>query len=130
MVAKRLKFNKEGCIGCQLCMQACSSMHEGEIIPSKARLTIESYYDQGDIKFERHICILCGICEKQCPFDAITVNEKVMVDFEKCTGCGICAEKCPQDVISIRDNKAIICDTCNGETWCVKFCPHGALKFE
>ncbi len=131
MAVKRLKFQKENCIGCQLCMQACSGMHEGAFIPSKARLSIESYYDKGgDIKIGRHVCNLCGICEKECPFEAITIDEKVSVDFDKCTGCSICVEKCPQHVISMREDKAIICDTCDGETWCVKLCPHGALKFE
>ncbi len=131
MAVKRLKFNKESCIGCQLCMQVCSGVHEGQFIPSKARLQIESYYDKGgDIKVDKHICILCGICAKQCPFDAITVDDKVTVEFDKCTGCGICAEKCPQHVIAIREEKAIICDTCDGEPSCVKTCPHGALKYE
>ena len=44
---KRLKFSKEKCIGCQLCAQVCSAIHEGMYIPSKARIGIETYYDRG-----------------------------------------------------------------------------------
>ena len=62
---KRLKFSKSSCIGCQLCAQVCSAMHEGEFIPSKARINIESYYDKGgDLKYKDSFCILCGICKK------------------------------------------------------------------
>ena len=44
---KRLKFKKAKCIGCQLCAQVCSAYKEGEYIPSKARIAIETYYDKG-----------------------------------------------------------------------------------
>lgn len=132
MAVKRLKFKKENCIGCQLCMQACSGIHAGVYSLNEARLQIESYFvDQGkELKIDKHICILCGKCEKECPFSAIKVNEKVNVDMDTCTGCGVCADKCPTKVIKIRAGKAIICDTCNGDPWCVKMCPHGALSFE
>ena len=51
MATKRLKFNKALCIGCQLCAQVCSAYKEGEYIPSKARLAIETYYDDGSLKY-------------------------------------------------------------------------------
>jgi len=55
---KRLKFNKASCIGCQLCSQVCSAYKEGEYIPSKARIAIETYYDKGTLKYADHYCIL------------------------------------------------------------------------
>ena len=112
---KRLKFDKVKCIGCQLCAQVCSAYKEGEYIPSKARIAIETYYDKGELRYADHFCILCGICAKNCPTGAITKGEYISVDFDKCTGCGICAEKCPKKVVRIRDDKAYICDTCKGE---------------
>ena len=127
---KRLKFKKEKCIGCQLCAQVCSAYKEGAYQPSKSRIFIESYYDDGNLKYQDEYCILCGICVKSCPKDAITMDEYIVVDMDKCEGCGICAEKCPKNVVRIRDEKAIICDTCKGDPNCVKTCPQNALTFE
>ena len=45
-------------------------------------------------------CIACGICEKNCPFDAIHVINDLAVMNEKCTDCGICAQKCPTSAIT------------------------------
>ena len=131
MATKRLKFNKALCIGCQLCAQVCSAYKEGEYIPSKARLAIETYYDDGSLKYKDDFCILCGMCMKACPFEAIDMdNGWIHVDPDKCKGCGLCAKKCPKKGVRIRDKMAYICDTCEGDPNCVKTCPHGALTFE
>ena len=128
---KRLKFDKKKCIGCRLCAQACSAIHEGMFIPSKARIDIESYYVAGGaLKFKDAYCNLCGICEKNCPTKAITLTDKITVNHDVCIGCGTCAAKCPRKVVKIVNKKSYICDTCDGDPMCVKVCPQGALKFE
>jgi dihydroorotate dehydrogenase (fumarate) len=40
-------------------------------------------------------CTLCGICQRVCPYFAITVKESVVVDDSKCFGCGLCESRCP-----------------------------------
>jgi ferredoxin len=106
-------------------------MHEGEYIPSKARIHIESYYDKGgELKYKDSFCILCGICKKQCPVGAISLEEHIVVDQDLCIGCGVCERACPKKVVRIRDEKSYICDTCNGDPACVKICPQNALTFE
>jgi len=106
-------------------------MHEGEYSLSKARIGIMSYYDKGkELKFKEAFCILCGMCAKECPQGAITMDDKITVDHGKCVGCGMCQKACPKDVVRIEDGKSIICDTCGGAPVCVEICPHRALKYE
>ncbi|MHA1679250.1 MAG: 4Fe-4S binding protein [Promethearchaeota archaeon] len=49
-------------------------------------------------------CIGCCRCEKECPKNAIKVdeNEIARVDEINCDGCGICATSCPTGAIEIR----------------------------
>ena len=40
-------------------------------------------------------CRGCTKCVKGCPFDAITMQEKLAVIGAACTNCGVCIEECP-----------------------------------
>ncbi|MBN2056226.1 4Fe-4S binding protein [bacterium] len=43
-------------------------------------------------------CISCGVCEQECPEDAISeVDGRYVIDPELCTDCGTCASICPVD---------------------------------
>jgi len=59
----------------------------------------------------RHLCIVCMMCEKDCPSGCITVlgesregvKGKVLtaynLDFTKCSLCGLCVEVCPTSAL-------------------------------
>ena len=40
------------------------------------------------------MCTACGICEKNCPRNAISVRETFTIDEERCNRCGKCANGC------------------------------------
>ncbi|MDR0518897.1 MAG: 4Fe-4S binding protein [Clostridiales Family XIII bacterium] len=126
---KRLKLEKEKCLGCKLCAVVCSAYKEGAYRPSAARLDIQSHYENGGLVYDDRFCILCGICAKNCPEGAIVQEEYITVDHSKCVGCGTCLEKCPKNAPKIRDKKSYICDTCEGTPNCVRTCPQNALVF-
>jgi len=40
-------------------------------------------------------CTHCRLCEKICPYFAISYDEMILFDKEKCFGCDLCISKCP-----------------------------------
>ena len=40
-------------------------------------------------------CTHCKICEKVCPYFAISYDGKIQFDKDKCFGCDLCITKCP-----------------------------------
>jgi len=45
-------------------------------------------------------CRTCGLCEKQCPADAITMRgERIHFDYNRCIRCYCCVEICPHGAL-------------------------------
>ncbi|NMA66909.1 MAG: 4Fe-4S binding protein, partial [Clostridiaceae bacterium] len=51
------------------------------------------------VKIIKEKCKGCNICVKHCPFDAISMENKLAVIGSACTGCGVCVVKCPFNAI-------------------------------
>ena len=55
-------------------------------------------------------CIRCLTCYRLCPYRAITLNARVVVEPGACERCGICAAQCPRGAIHLKDLEASISD--------------------
>lgn len=40
-------------------------------------------------------CSHCRLCERLCPYFAISYEERILIDADVCFSCGLCVSKCP-----------------------------------
>ncbi len=45
-------------------------------------------------------CTACGVCQAECPANAIEAGDTKYTITDKCTDCGACADACPVEAIS------------------------------
>jgi formate hydrogenlyase subunit 6/NADH:ubiquinone oxidoreductase subunit I len=58
---------------------------------------------RGHIEVDMEACILCGICSKKCPTDAITVSrddKTWQIERMSCIQCSCCVEVCPKKCLT------------------------------
>ena len=62
---------------------------------------------KGHIEVEAAQCILCGMCDKSCPTDCITVDKATrtwsIFPFQ-CIQCGYCVQVCPKNCLEMDPN--------------------------
>ena len=71
---RRIVANDEKCNGCLICQLRCSYRFEKAFNISKAAIQINRFVKGGNdfyISFTEK-CDVCGICAKNCPYDALT----------------------------------------------------------
>lgn len=60
---------------------------------------------RGHLEFDSQNCIYCGICQKKCPTNCITVirQEKTwMFESYMCVNCSVCVEACPKKCLTMK----------------------------
>ncbi len=100
----------EKCVGCQACVDACPKTLIN-MVPEKIKVHVNcNSNDKGKAVKENCSvgCIGCKLCEKECKFDAIHVdNFLAKVDYDKCKNCGMCVKVCPTSAIINQKKKPI-----------------------
>ncbi len=59
------------------------------------------------LRIDKELCIGCGICEDECAFAAIEVEDGVAVIGDSCTLCGACVDVCEPEALSIQLEDAV-----------------------
>ncbi len=99
------EVDEEKCTACGACVKACPKMiielrNKG---PKGRRIFVSCVNkDKGAVarKACNNACIGCSKCEKECKFDAITIeNNLAYIDHNKCRLCRKCVEVCPTGAI-------------------------------
>lgn len=69
-------------------------------------LTKDELEAEGKVAFvHRERCTGCGLCEANCPFEAIRVNPDTMVaevNEVLCKGCGVCSASCRSNAVDVK----------------------------
>ncbi|MHB8205429.1 MAG: 4Fe-4S dicluster domain-containing protein [Desulfomonilaceae bacterium] len=132
---KTLIVDAEKCVGCRSCENYCSLKHEGVCCPSKGRVHVVKWEDEGI--FVPINCMRCEkpACEIACPKRATFRNFStgaMEVDPFRCIGCLNCVFACPFGATFVNQDTGHVlkCDLCDGDPTCVKVCPTGALTYE
>lgn len=141
-------FDVSLCIGCEACVEACSSLHEQpETDTSKLSAynftVVKNQVVQDEDLYFRKMCMHCDdpSCASACIVGAFhkTKEGPVIYDDEKCIGCRYCMVACPFDVPKYEWDKAFPlvkkCDMCYDRitqgktTGCAEACETGATVF-
>lgn len=129
--------DKEKCTSCGKCIEECPKKVI-ELVPYSQNIIVECKNTNFGkaVKAEcKAGCIGCKMCENNCPFGAIKVENNIAkIDYSKCKQCMVCTAKCPVRAISGDLSKRVKAhineDLCVGCGVCKKKCVVGAIDGE
>ncbi len=124
------KINPFACIQCGACVDACPKKclamdpHYAAPALKKSEIVLQAIQKEGKPEVHKEVqsaaamamddrshivnnvvkCIFCGMCERNCPAEAITVdrrNRTWRINLEACVNCGTCIDNCPRKCLSL-----------------------------
>lgn len=102
------KVNEDKCKACGKCVVTCPRQLI-ELVPydSDIRVSCSSKAKGIEVKKACSVgCIGCMMCQRDCPLDAIKVEDNLAkIDYTRCVGCGLCERKCPGKCISSKETR-------------------------
>lgn len=145
---KTMVIDLERCVRCDECVKACQTTHDGN---PRFRRTSQAQHDRFMIANACMHCTdpVCMIGCPTGAIQRNKVGGQVIIDPQLCIGCGTCAANCPYEnivMVDIRDKKGQVitdketgnpvqqatkCDLCesqNNGPACQRACAHDALK--
>lgn len=101
-----VEIDPEICTGCEICVETCPQnllqLISEDTAGALALCNCRNPKRQVIMKNCKSGCIKCGLCEKNCPIDAIKLVDGIpQVDYDLCTSCGACVQKCPTKVLTL-----------------------------
>ncbi len=103
------------CSACDLCYPRCpQGIHISEVMGAIKNVAVrEGYEPPGpSAVVDETACSGCGVCERSCPYEALSLVEKDVDGEERtvsqvnktlCMACGICAAACPLSAITVEE---------------------------
>lgn len=84
------------------CCKCCCGGIEVMVKYGNPMLASSGYVAQVD----RDRCNYCGDCVEACPFGALSVEDELTINWEKCMGCGVCLSRCSTEgIVLVRDER-------------------------
>ena len=99
------EVDEDKCTACGACTKACprNIIELRKKGPKGRRIFVSCVNkDKGAVAMKacKSACIGCGKCQKECKFEAITIeNNLSYIDFTKCRMCKKCVDACPTKAI-------------------------------
>jgi ech hydrogenase subunit F len=81
---------------------------------------------RGGVDVDQSTCILCMLCQKKCPTNALTVDRQGRtwaIRRVNCIACGACVECCPKKSIAMHPHWAAASDSRKDEVFPIAFVP-------
>ncbi|MEM1508577.1 MAG: 4Fe-4S binding protein [Thermofilaceae archaeon] len=131
MVKRLSVVDVDLCVGCMMCVFACSRRFgDGGVSKSAIKVASIGGIERG---FRVIVCRACSDppCAYVCPTTALKQREGggVSINLAKCIGCGNCVRACPYGAIMWDEeaSKPVVCAHCG---YCTRYCPYEVIKLE